>query len=149
MLVRTRPHRHPARRAAFFPTLWDDRFFSDLWRGLWDEAVEEPRIEMTESKKNYLIRAEFPGFDKDEIKAEVKDGVLTLHAETHDEKWDQDEDEGWRSIETRRGSYHRSIALPEDVEVNQIQATMKKGVLRLTLPRSEEKGPGPKEIEIH
>ena len=65
-----------------------------------------------------------------------------------DEKWDQDEDEGWRSIETRRGSYSRSIALPEDVEADKIKATMKKGVLRLTLPKTPEVEQKPREIEI-
>jgi HSP20 family protein len=149
MLVRYRPYRYPVRRASFFPTLWNDAFFSDLWKGLRDLPGEEPKIEMTENKKNYLVRAEFPGFDKDEIKAELEDGVLTLHAETRDEKWDQNEDEGWRSIETSRGSYHRSIVLPEDVKTDKIQATMKKGVLRLTLPRTPEKVSKPKEIEIH
>ncbi len=149
MLVRYRPFRHPVRRAAFFPTLWDDAFFTDLWKGFRERPMEEPKIETKENEKNYLVRAEFPGFDKDEIKAEVEDGVLTLHAETRDEKWDQSEDEGWRSIETRRGSYHRSFVLPEDVEADKIQATMKKGVLRLTLPRTPKKVPKPKEIEIH
>jgi len=149
MLVRSRPYRHPARRSGFFPSLWDDSFFTDLWNGFRGDGLQEPRIDLTENEKNYLVRAEFPGFDKDDIKAEVKEGVLTLHAETRDETWDQNEDEGWRSIETRRGSTRRSIVLPEDVEVDKIQATMRKGVLRLTLPRRAEKAPRPKEIEIH
>ena len=148
MLVRYRPYGHPLRRSTFFPTLWNDDVFTDLWEGFRKMQTEEPKIEMTENDKSYLVRAEFPGFDKDEIKAELQEGVLNLRAETRDEKWDQDEDEGWRSIETRRGSYSRAIALPDDVEVDKIKATMKKGVLRLTLPKAPEVAPKPREIEI-
>jgi HSP20 family protein len=149
MLVRYNPLTRWISRRPFLPDLWNDEFFTDLWKGFRELPWDEPKIEMTTSEKNYLVRAEFPGFDKDEIKAELEDGVLTLRAETRDEKWDQDEDEGWRSIETRRGSFHRSIQVPEDVETEKIEATMKKGVLRLTLPRNPDKGPKPKEIEIH
>ena len=111
--------------------------------------MQDPKVEMTENKKNYLIQAEFPGFDKDDIKAELEDGVLTLRAENRDEKWNQNEEEGWRSIATRRGTYQRSFLLPEDVDAEKIKATMKKGVLRLTLPRNPEKTPRHKEIQIH
>lgn len=148
MLAIYRPYRLPVLRTSFVNDLWDSGFFGDLWQGWRDLPVQEPKVEMTENKKNYLIRAEFPGFHKDDIHAEWEDGVLTLHAETRDEKWDQDESEGWRSIETSAGSYHRSIVLPDDVEADKIQATLKKGVLRLTLPRNPGKVPQTREIEI-
>ena len=110
---------------------------------------EEPKIEVKEDKKNYLVRGEFPGYGKDDVKAEIVDGVLRLHAEHKDEKWDQNEDEGWRSIETHSGSYSRSFALPEDVMEERVKAEMKDGVLRITLPRDPKKGKQVKEIEIH
>ena len=149
MLAIYRPYRHPAFRTSVVHDFWDHDLFTDLWRGLPELPLEPPKVEMTENKKNYLIQAEFPGFDKDEIKAELENGVLTLHAENRDEKWDQDEKEGWRSIATRRGKYQRSFVLPEDVETDKIKATMKKGVLRLTLPRNPDKAPTSREIEIH
>ena len=45
--------------------------------------------------------------------------------------------------------FARSIALPEDVDADKIKATMKKGVLRLTLPRNPETVDKPRKIEIH
>ena len=75
--------------------------------------------------------------------------MLKLHAEHKDEKWDQNEDEGWRSIETRSGSYTRSFSLPEDVMEGKVKAEMKDGVLRITLPRDPKRGKAIKEIEIH
>jgi len=132
------------------PSLWDEDLFgfNSLFKGLESLKMEEPKIEFKENKKNYLLRAEFPGFDKDDIKAEVVDGVLTLRAEHNNEKWDQDEDEGWRSIETSRGGYTRSFRLPEDVALDKIKAEMKKGVLRMTLPRNAEEKEPAKQIAV-
>jgi HSP20 family protein len=152
MLVRYRPFRALRRREAYVPTLWNHDFLGDFFenfRGMEDMKTEEPKLEVKENEKNYLVRGEFPGFGKEEIKAEVVDGVLKLHAEHKDEKWDQDEDEGWRSIETRSGSYTRSFQLPEDVTADKAKAEMKDGVLRITLPRNPKEAKRAKEIKIH
>ena len=149
MLVRYRPFRALRHREPYFPTLWNHGFFGDFFENFRDQTMEEPKLEVKENEKNYLVRGEFPGYGKDEIKAEVVDGVLKLHAEHKDEKWDQDEDEGWRSIETRSGSYTRSFQLPEDVMAEKAKAEMKDGVLRITLPKNPKEVKRAKEIKIH
>jgi HSP20 family protein len=149
MLVRYRPFRTLRRRENYFPSLWNHDFFGDFFENFREFNTEEPKLEMKENEKSYLVRGEFPGYGKDEIKAEIVDGVLKLHAEHKDEKWDQDEEEGWRSIETRSGSYTRSFALPEDVLAEKAKAEMKDGVLRITLPRELKKDKEAKQIEIH
>jgi HSP20 family protein len=149
MLVRYNPFRSLLRRESYFPSLWNDDFLGNFFENFRDLKVEEPKLEVKENEKNYLIRGEFPGYGKDEIKAEIVDGMLKLHAEHKDEKWDQNEDEGWRSIETRSGSYTRSLPLPEDVLADKAKAEMKDGVLRITVPRDPKKGKHVKEIQIH
>ena len=149
MLVRYSPFRALRRREDYFPSLWNHDLFGDFFENFRDLRREEPKVEMTENKKSYLVRGEFPGFGKDEVKAEIVDGMLKLHAKHKDEKWDQNEEEGWRSIETRSGSYTRSFGLPEDVMTEKVKAEMKDGVLRITLPRDPNKGKQAKEIEIH
>ena len=149
MLVRYRPFRALRRREDYFPSLWNHDFFGDFFENFRSLDVDEPKIEVKENEKNYLIRGEFPGYGKDEVKAEIVEGVLKLHAEHKDEKWDQNEDEGWRSIETRSGSYTRSFSLPEDVLEEKVKADMKDGVLRITLPRDPKRSKAVKEIEIH
>ena len=151
MLVRYRPFRAMRRRDEYLPSLWNHDFLGDFLENFRDvnKKTEEPKIEVKEDENNYLVRGEFPGYGKDEVKAEIVDGVLKLLAEHKDEKWDQDEQEGWRSIETQSGSYTRSFALPEDVMEEKVNATMKDGVLRITLPRAPKKGKETKEIEIH
>ncbi len=150
MLVRYRPFRAVRRRDDYLPSLWNHDFFGDFFENFRDlKKTEEPKIEVKENEKNYLIRGEFPGYGREEVKAEIVDGVLKLHAEHKDEQWDQNEDEGWRSIETHSGSFTRSFALPEDVMEEKVKADMKDGVLRITLPRSATKDRDAKEIEIH
>lgn len=148
MLTRYNPFR-ALRRRETLPRLWDEDFFDPLWRGFEDMNFEHPRVEMKEEKGKYLLRAEFPGFDRDEVKVEVEDDWIRLRAEHKEEKWDQNGEEGWRSIETRRGSFHRTFPLPEDVAADKAEAKMKDGVLRLTLPKDPEKSKEPKQIEIH
>ena len=149
MLVRYRPFRALRHREPYLPTLWNNDFLGDFFDSFRDMNMEEPKLEVQENEKNYLLRGEFPGYGKDEIKAEVVDGVLRLHAEHKDEKWDQDEDEGWRSIETRSGSYTRSFQLPEDVVADKAKAEMKDGVLHITLPKNPKEVKKAKEIKIH
>ncbi len=151
MLIRYNPFRHLVRREDLFPEMWnwDDGFFGSLLNRFNDFNVEAPKIEVEENKKNYIIRGEFPGYDKDEVKAEVVDDRLTLRAEHKDEKWDQNEDEGWRKIETHQGSFSRSFILPEDVTPEKIKASMKDGVLRITLPKDPKKEKKVKEITVH
>ncbi len=150
MLIRYNPFRHLVRREDLAPAMWnwDDDFFDNFLNKVNDLNMEAPKIDVKENKKNYLIRGEFPGFDKDEIKAEVVDDRLTLRAEHKDEKWDQNEDEGWRSIETHQGAYTRSFMLPEDVAIDKVKATMKDGVLRITLPKEVNKAKKTKEITV-
>lgn len=148
MLVRYHPFRTVARRDPWFTRVWDDDVFEALWGRLGRMQGDQPKIEWQEGKKSYLLRGEFPGFDRDEVKVEVEDGVLTLRADHKEEKWDQDEDEGWRSIETRKGGYTRYVRLPEDVNVEAIQAEMKQGVLRITLPKERKPADEARQIEI-
>jgi len=147
-LERYNPFRNRLSRRESLPRVWDEDFFDRLWRGFDDLQLDAPRIEVKEQKDKYLVRAELPGFDREEVKAEVEEGVLRIEARHKEEKWDQDEEEGWRSVETRAGSLFRTIPLPEDVVTENIQAEMKNGVLRLTLPRDPARAGTGKEIQI-
>jgi HSP20 family molecular chaperone IbpA len=76
MLVRYRPFRALRRREEDLPSLWNHDFFGDFFENFRDlKKMEEPKIEVKENEKNYLVRGEFPGYGKDEVKAEITDGV--------------------------------------------------------------------------
>lgn len=99
----------------------------------------------TESKKGeLLLRAEVPGIEPDEMKVTVKDGVLTISGEHHEDH--REEREGYVHHETRYSSFSRSITLPPDVDAEhlethiengKVEVHVENGKLEVTLPSSE------------
>ena len=106
--------------------------------------VWRPAMDVVETEKNFRVDLNFPGFDKKDIKVEVKNGMLTVSA-GHEEK-NEEKGEHWHHQEIARGSYIRSLSLPDHVDPNNIDATYKSGILSLTLVKKEEAQP--KQIEI-
>ena len=104
-----------------------------------------PRVDIHEADGHYEITAELPGVDKKDIHVHVKDGVLTLEAESSRE--DKEEKEG-RVIrqERRYGKFRRVFQLPDDIKTDKIDASFKNGVLSVSLPKLETVKP--KQIEV-
>jgi HSP20 family protein len=105
-----------------------------------------PAVNVKESDKELLVTAELPGMNKDDIKLEVNDSVLTLRGERSEEK--SEEHDRWHVMERSHGSFSRSFQLPENVNTDEIQASYKDGVLQLTIPKVVEQKPEPKKITI-
>jgi HSP20 family protein len=118
-----------------------DDFFGRLPRGLLarqpgflGEGVEwRPAANITENDKEYTIKADLPEVKKDDIELTVTNGVLTLSGERRYEKSTDNEKEHRR--ETFHGTFERSFAVPEDVEVDGINADTRDGVLVVHLPK--------------
>lgn len=93
------------------------------------------RTDITDKGDCYLVQTDLPGFDKKDIRLELKDNVLTLRAERHA----QTEDKDSRPIRTERsyGSYSRSFDIT-GVDPDGIRARYENGVLSLTLPKLTE-----------
>tara|TARA_R110002110_G_scaffold153886_1_gene347537 strand:+ start:92856 stop:93281 length:426 start_codon:yes stop_codon:yes gene_type:complete len=106
-----------------------------------------PRVDIRDKDDHYEITAELPGVNKEDIHVHVKDGVLTLEAESSQNQ--QEEKEG-RVIrqERRYGRYLRSFDLGGDVHDDDINAAFKDGVLTLTAPKVKQEEPQPRRIEI-
>ncbi len=116
-----------------------DLFGDDLdsFLGLNDrERAFVPRVDIKENKTNYKIVAELPGLEKDDVKVEVNDHILTIEGEKKEEK--EEKEDGYYRVERSYGSFHRSFGLPEDIKEEKIEAGFKNGVLTLTIPRSKE-----------
>ena len=95
-----------------------------------------PRIELKEKDKQYVISAELPGVNKDDIHVTLENGILTIEAESNQE--DKEEKDG-RIIrqERRYGKFMRSFNLGPDVQESDIAASFDNGVLKLTAPKAE------------
>ena len=85
-----------------------------------------------------MVRASLPGVDPDEIKVTIEDGALTIDGET---KVDDEAKVGNYLIRERRaGSFHRSVRLPDSVDVDQVETNYDEGVLTVAFPKAESKG---------
>jgi HSP20 family protein len=103
-----------------------------------------PAVDISETPKEYIIKAEMPGLKKEEVKVSVQNGVLTISGERKSET--ERKDEKYHRVERSYGSFMRSFALPEDVVAERVTAESKDGILTVCVPRSE--APKPKSVEI-
>lgn len=94
---------------------------------------------------HYLLEAELPGFQKEDIDLDVKDGVLTISA-SHQES-SEDKGDNYLCRERRSGSFSRSFSL-EGIQEDGITAAYNNGVLELTLPKRQEVLPQSRKIAI-
>jgi len=105
-----------------------------------------PAVDVVETEKAYEVTADLPGMDEKNIEVKVADGVLTIKGEKQQEKEEKKKD--YYLQERSFGSYQRSLELPEGVETDKIEASFKKGVLTVTLPKKPEAQKPTKKIEV-
>lgn len=102
-------------------------------------AENESRIMKTDIKEKndrYLIDIDLPGYEKENIKIDVEDGYLTIHANINTEN---EEKEGkFVRKERYMGSCSRSFYVGADIESDDIKATFKNGILKLEIPKKNE-----------
>jgi HSP20 family protein len=100
-----------------------------------------PAIDINETEAAIELTAELPGLSEDDVEIELKDRRLILRGEknvTHDTNGDL------RLSERSYGSFARTMTLPETVDVEKIKAEFDKGVLHITMPKTEPKDPARK-----
>ena len=118
--------------------------FSDLMEEFWKApfdftpfgSAEFPSVDLSEDDKEIVVKAEMPGLDPKDVDISINKGTLTLQGEKKFE--DEEKKENYRRIERRYGSFYRSIPLPTEVDEDKVKAQYKKGILTITMPKSEE-----------
>lgn len=120
--------------------------FGDLEKGVRFEIGDfSPRVDIAEDEKNVYLHAELPGIDRENVKISVsEDRVLTLKGEKNREE--KTEGKNYFRVERNYGSFTRAFALPENINVDNVEAKFDKGVLDLTLPKAVPAKP--KEVSI-
>jgi HSP20 family protein len=93
-----------------------------------------PHIDVSETDKEIRVSAELPGMDEKDIDVSLTRDALTIKGEKKQETEDKGKD--YYRMERSYGSFTRSIPLPIEVETDKVQATFKKGVLEITLPKT-------------
>ena len=103
-----------------------------------------PAVDVTEDDKEYLITAELPEVKKEDVKVSVQKGVLSISGERKIEK--EDKKKKYHRVERAYGTFVRTFTVPEDADVEKIQAEFKDGMLKVHIPKSEKAKP--KEIDV-
>ncbi len=117
-------------------------------RGLLEETfgAYAPQVEVTESETDVRVSAELPGLDEKNIEVSLADGVLTIRGEKKAEQ--EDKGKNYYRRERSYGAFHRAIALPAEVDEAKAEASFKKGVLTITLPKMPEAQQRVKKIDV-
>lgn len=106
-----------------------------------------PLVDISEDAQEYLVKAELPEVNKDDVKVTFENGVVTIKGERRLEK--EDKDKKFHRIERSYGTFVRSFTLPEDADPGKITADFKDGVLWVHLAKSEEKMPKCIEVTVN
>jgi HSP20 family protein len=105
-----------------------------------------PIVDIQESDKEYLVKAELPEVKKDDVKVNIKDGVLTLEGERHQEK--EEKNKKFHRVERSYGKFVRCFSMPEDADDKKVQADFKDGVLNVHIGKSEVVKPKAIEVKV-
>ncbi len=156
----------PARGAGMFETLHReiDRLFDAFDGGFWSSPFHRsafgtepfwkrelswtavPAVDVVETDKSYEIMAELPGMDEKNIEVKLSNGSLTIRGEKQEDKEEKKKD--YFVQERRFGSFERTFGLPEGVDREKIEASFKKGVLTVKMPKTPEAQKGEKKIAV-
>jgi HSP20 family protein len=103
-----------------------------------------PLVDIIESDKEYVIKAEVPEIRKEDLKITVENGVLTIKGERKFEK--EEKGKRYHRVERSYGSFMRGFSLPDDADPGKVNAEFKDGLLAVHVAKSE--AAKPKQIEI-
>lgn len=120
---------------------WDWSMVWEPFRRFWERGpltawtASFPAVDLYETDREVVVEADLPGVDPNDIEVEVADQRLRIRGTIR--RAEEREERGVYRRERHFGSFVRTVALPEDVDVEQARASMREGVLKLRLPKKE------------
>src|SRR5208283_5192960 len=94
-----------------------------------------PAADISETDKEYVIRAELPAVNKEDVQVTFDDGIIAIKGERKQHK--EDKNEKFHRVESFYGSLERSFSLPDNVNADAISCESKDGILTVHVPKSE------------
>jgi HSP20 family protein len=104
-----------------------------------------PPMDLAETDEEFVLRADLPGLEEDDLKIEVKGSVLTISGEREAEH--EDSGRGFHRVERSFGRFSRSLDLPEGIDPAAVKARFDRGVLEVRFPKPAEAQPTEVQIE--
>jgi HSP20 family protein len=114
----------------------DGAFFAD-WA---------PAVDVQETDKEYIVKADLPDVQKQDVKVGIENGVLTLEGERKQEK--EEKNKKFHRVERVYGKFVRRLALPMEIDAQKVAAEFKDGVLNVKLPKTESAKPRAIDIKV-
>jgi HSP20 family protein len=105
-----------------------------------------PSADISETDKEYVIRAELPAVKKEDVQVTYDDGMITINGERKQQK--EDKNEKFHRVESFYGSFERRFSLPENVNADSIRCESKDGILTVHIPKTETVKQMPKQITV-
>ncbi len=139
-----------------------DSLFDDTFRGFefpslrpklpesgssWITQTFRPNLNVSSDNRCYEVTLEAPGMTENNLSIEVSGDILTIQGEKQEEK--EDKDRHFYRIERSYGNFQRTLSLPDDANVDEIEANMKDGILKLMIPRREVMDSEARKISIN
>ena len=133
------------------PSIFGENLFDDMFNDAFGmmpsidhalygkHAKNMMKTDVRETEDSYLVDIDLPGFKKDEVKVELKDGYLTVSAAKGLDKDEQDKKGRYIRQERYAGAMSRSFYVGEDVQPSEISAKFENGILQLSVPKAEQK----------
>ena len=116
-----------------------DNWFAAGWNS-WDYSnTSLMNTDIKENDNDYELTMNLPGVKKEDVTAELKDGYLTIHATSNQNKDEKDEDGKYIRRERYSGSCNRSFYVGDAVTEEDIKANFENGTLKMTIPKKEAK----------
>jgi len=126
-----------SRRWGLLPSLSESGDITMAW---------SPSADISETDKEYVIRAALPAVKKEDVQVTLDDGIITIKGERKQQK--EDKNEKFHRVESFYGSFERSFTVPDNVNADAIQCESKDGVLTVHIPKSEVTKQKPKQIAV-
>ena len=121
------------RKKGYFD-LWDEMFGNDPFFTK-DKSNKIMKTDIKEKSDKYLIDVDLPGYSKENIKIEIENGYLTIHATTDENK--DEEEENYVRKERYFGECSRSFYIGDNITEEEIKASFKNGTLTLEIPKKD------------
>ena len=122
-----------------------NRYFSSMRRTAANQEHDwTPAVDIHEEDSRYMLTADIPGVNRNDVEITLEDGVLTVKGERRSET--EVAEEGYRRRERIYGTFVRQFNLPDTVDTANISAKAEDGVLKIEIPKQEK--PQPKKIAV-
>ena len=116
-----------------------DRFFEPNFLPssyIFGEGKWDPTLDISEGRKDITVKAEIPGIEAKDFDISIDGRLLTIKGEKKQEQ--KEEEETYYRVERSYGYFNRTIQLPTEVNPNKVDATYKRGILKIRLRKSKE-----------